>query len=98
MEPNLSLNVKMTDGFRRLASDMGVATSSLAIAWLLHQGAHILPIPGTRSVKHLKELSKGVELELSPSDLMAIEQQLPLGWAHGDRYSVSQWIGPERYC
>jgi len=98
MEPNLSLNTAATDGFRKLASEMGVATSSLAIAWLLHQGLHILPIPGTRSVKHLKELAKGVELELSVSDLTAIEQQLPLGWAHGDRYSVSQWAGPERYC
>ena len=98
LEPNLSLNIAATDGFRTLAADMGVATASLAIAWLLHQGSHIIPIPGTRSIPHLKELAKGVEIKLSASDLAAIDQILPLGWAHGDRYSVAQWAGPERFC
>lgn len=98
MEPNLSSNIAATDGFRKLAADMGVKTSSLAIAWLLHQGKHIIPIPGTRSVDHLKELAGGTELKLSASDLKAIDDQLPIGWAHGDRYSLGQWTGPERFC
>ncbi len=46
MEPNLSRNIAATNGFRALASEMGVAASSLAIAWVLHQGEHVLPIPG----------------------------------------------------
>lgn len=98
IEPNLSLNVEATAGFRSLAGDMGVKTSTLAIAWLLHQGEHVLPIPGTRSTEHLRELAKGAELSLSASDLQAIDQQLPVGWAHGDRYSAGQWIAPEKYC
>ncbi len=98
LEPNLSNNVKATDGFRALASQMGVQASSLAIAWLLHQGDHVLPIPGTRSVDHLKELAAGTEIKLSSSDLDEIERQLPIGWAHGDRYSDAQWTGPEKFC
>ena len=98
LEPNLSRNVEATAGFRGLAGDMGVTTSTLAIAWLLHQGPHILPIPGTRSVDHLKELAKGANLKLTAADLDEISRRLPLGWAHGDRYSQAQWIGPERYC
>ncbi|MBT4934841.1 MAG: aldo/keto reductase [Rhodospirillaceae bacterium] len=98
LEPNLSRNVEATAGFRALARDMGHKASSLAIAWVLHQGAHILPIPGTRSTDHLRELAKGAELSLSSADLKAINQQLPVGWAHGDRYSVPQWAGPEKYC
>lgn len=98
MEPNLSLNISATNGLRQLASDMGVKTSSLAIAWLLHRGEHVIPIPGTRSVDHLKELADGAALKLSASDLQAIDDQLPIGWAHGDRYSLGQWTGPERYC
>jgi len=98
MEPNLSWNIEATEGFRKLAGDMNVKTSSLAIAWLLHQGEHILPIPGTRSVEHLRELAKGAALKLSRPDLEAIDRQLPVGWAHGDRYSVAQWACPERYC
>jgi len=98
LEPNLSRNVDATEGFRGLAREMGVKASTLAIAWLLHQGEHILPIPGTRSTEHLLELAKGAEMTLSVSDLEAINKQLPIGWAHGDRYSIAQWIGPEKYC
>jgi aryl-alcohol dehydrogenase-like predicted oxidoreductase len=98
MEPNLSRNIAATNGFRALASEMGVAASSLAIAWVLHQGEHVLPIPGTRSVDHLIELAAGADMKLSLSDLEAIENVLPIGWAHGDRYTAGQWVGPEKYC
>ncbi len=98
VEPNHGRNIAATKGFRALAADMGVKASSLAIAWLLHQGDHILPIPGTRSVDHLAELAAGGDLKLSDSDLAAIDAELPIGWCHGDRYSVGQWGGPEKYC
>ncbi len=98
LQPNYSRNIAATDRFRSLAREMGYKTAALAIAWLLHQGDHILPIPGTRSVAHLEELAAGVDISLSQSDLQAIEKCLPIGWAHGDRYSAAQWIGPERYC
>ncbi len=98
LQPNFAHNIAATDRFRLLAKEMGYKTASLAIAWLLHQGEHILPIPGTRSVSHLEELAAGAEISLSDSDLQAIDNCLPIGWAHGDRYSVTQWVGPERYC
>jgi aryl-alcohol dehydrogenase-like predicted oxidoreductase len=91
-------NINKTDGFRALAADMGIAASGLAIAWLLAQGDHIIPIPGTRSVAHLNELASGVDKVLSPSDMEAIETVLPIGWCHGDRYAHGQWKGPEKYC
>ena len=83
---------------RMLAADLGVSTSGLAIAWLLAQGEHVVPIPGTRSVDHLNELAAGADLKLTSSDIEAIEKVLPIGWCHGDRYSDDQWQGPERYC
>jgi aryl-alcohol dehydrogenase-like predicted oxidoreductase len=98
IEPNLSANLAYNARFRELAADMGVAAASLAIAWLTHQGDHILPIPGTRKIEHLKEVAAGGCLELSEEDLARIDAVLPVGWAHGDRYSVAQWAGPERYC
>jgi aryl-alcohol dehydrogenase-like predicted oxidoreductase len=97
-EPNLSANLRLTDRFRELARDMGRPTASLAIAWLLQQGEHVLPIPGTRSPDHLRELAAGADLTLSPDDSARIEAVLSVGWAHGDRYSPQQWVGPERYC
>ena len=98
MVPNLTANLEITDRFRALAAEMGVPAAGLAIAWLLHQGDHVIPIPGTRSTAHLNDLLRGTEIVLSTSDLDQIDRVLPVGWAHGDRYNTDQWNGPERFC
>ncbi len=98
VEPNLSRNIDASEGFRSLARQMGLSAAALAIAWLLHKDSHILPIPGTRSVERLKSMSQGASKKLSLEEIAEIESTLPLGWAHGDRYSTNQWIGPEKYC
>lgn len=97
-EPNLSANIAAGVPFRRLAADMGTSAAALAIAWLLHQGEHVIPIPGTRSPEHLRQHCEGARLDLDAAALAAIDEALPVGWAHGDRYSVAQWDGPEKYC
>lgn len=98
MEPNISANLALTAPFRALSADMGTSAATLAIAWLLHQGGHVIPIPGTRHVAHLDELAAAGDMTLTAEDLTRIEAILPVGWAHGDRYSAAQWEGPERYC
>ena len=98
IEPNLSNNIRATEKFRQYAADLGCKASGLAIAWLLKVDTHVLPIPGTRSVSHLQEMIDGCELNLTDSNLKDIENILPVGWAHGDRYSTGQWFGPEKYC
>ena len=97
MSPNLERNVEVTKGFRLFARERGYSAASLSIAWLLSRGSHILPIPGTRSPKRLEELVQGIYLKLTEDDLREIDKLLPVGWAHGDRYSTEQWVGPERY-
>ena len=98
MQPTYDVNISITDKFRNYASDHGVAASTLAIAWILAKEEHIIPIPGTRSSVHLRELAAAMDFDMTPKILDDIETILPLGWAHGDRYSEAQWIGPERYC
>jgi len=98
MQPNYDANIKALEPFRKLAADIGLSTAGLAIAWVLAQGDHIIPIPGTRSTKHFAELLQGAERKLNADELKAIDAVLPIGWAHGDRYSVVQWVGPEKYC
>lgn len=95
---NLDRNIALTAPFRALAADFGVPAAGLAIAWCLAKGNHVIPIPGTRSVAHFAQLVAGAHLELSDADVARIESVLPIGWAHGDRYSDDQWVGPERYC
>ena len=97
MEPNLSANLRHNAKFCALAADIGVPAASLAIAWVLHSDESVIAIPGTRHIEHLKELATGGSLDLSKEDIARIETVLPVGWAHGDRYSATQWIGPERY-
>lgn len=97
-EPNLAANLARTDAFRALAAEMGTSAAALAIAWLLHSAPHVIPIPGTRSVDHLRQLAAGAGLSLSADDVGRIEAVLPVGWAHGDRYNEAQWKGPERFC
>ena len=98
IEPNYSANIKTGEKFRDLATDMGLSAAGLAIAWLIHKGDHIIPIPGTRSVAHFLEHCEGAKLSLSDADMQNIEETLPIGWAHGDRYSTGQRVGPENYC
>ena len=95
---NLPANIAAAAGFRALADDMGMPSARLAIAWLLHQGDHVLPIPGTRSLDHFMEMVPAAEVMLGADDLAAIDQVLPPGWAYGDRYSEKQWNAVERYC
>lgn len=98
MAPNYARNLELTAPFRALAADMGLPAAGLAMAWCLAQGDHVIPIPGTRSVNHFRELLAGCDVTLASDDIARIEGVLPIGWAHGDRYSADQWVGPERYC
>ncbi len=98
IEPNLTRNRDATADFRKLAADLGITAAGLAIAWLLHKDDHIIPIPGTRSPQRLAEMAAAVEVTLTDSDLAEIDRILPVGWAHGDRYTQGQWNGPEKYC
>lgn len=98
IEPNYGANIARTDAFRALSKEMGISAAGLANAWLLAQGDHVIPIPGTRSTAHFGECLEALERPLTGEELAAVEAVLPIGWAHGDRYSDAQWIGPERYC
>jgi aryl-alcohol dehydrogenase-like predicted oxidoreductase len=98
VEPNLTANLEYSRNFKCLAAEMGWPAASLAVAWVLHKGEQIMAIPGTRKLQHLEELVRGGEISLSDQDVKRVEAVLPIGWAHGERYSAAQWVGPERYC
>lgn len=98
IEPNFSRNVAQIDRFRALASDLGATPASLALAWCLAQGPHLIPIPGTRSAAHLADCVSAAQIDITEDIRHAIEEVLPRGWAHGDRYSAAQWPGVEGYC
>jgi pyridoxine 4-dehydrogenase len=57
-----------------IAKRHGATVAQLAIAWLLHRSAVILPIPGTSSVAHLEENMQAADLALSQAELKEIEK------------------------
>ncbi len=97
-EPNFSYNLKKVEKFRALAGDLGISPIGLSIAWCLARGPHLIPIPGTRTAEHLAECAEGSGFAMTDAVMARIDAVLPVGWAHGDRYTHEQWIGPERYC
>ncbi len=83
--------------FRALAADMGHSPPALALAWCLHRGPHLIPIPGTRSAENLAAWAHASEITLTPTDMAAIDTTLPPGWAYGDRYNDDMAASVERY-
>lgn len=96
-EPHVSRNMEKIRAFHDFAADHNTTAIVLCMAWILAQGAHLIPIPGTRSADHLEELVAGSSFAMTPDILSEIERILPIGWAHGERYTPQQWIGVEIY-
>ncbi|HZU40955.1 MAG TPA: aldo/keto reductase [Solirubrobacteraceae bacterium] len=66
-------NAARRERARALASERGVSTTAIALAYVLHAGAHVLPVVRTGSAAHLDELMAAAELELSPAELEWLE-------------------------
>jgi len=69
-----------------LAERAGCTPAQLALAWLLHQGEDVAPIPGTTNLRHLEENTGALKVRLTDEQLQAIEAAFPPGVAEGDRY------------
>lgn len=98
LEPNFTRNRGYFDRLRTLAAELGTKPATLGMAWILRKGEHLIPIPGTRFVDHLEECAAGASLQLSESDWARVDKLMPIGFAHGCRYSDAQLIGVEQYC
>jgi aryl-alcohol dehydrogenase-like predicted oxidoreductase len=84
---NFSRNIELVERVEEMASSKGVSAGQLALAWVLHRGDDIVPIPGTKRVRYLEENAAAAEVQLSPEDLSRLEEIAPAGAAAGDRYA-----------
>ena len=96
-EPNFSRNLQLLQPFFAFAKARGVTSAQVALAWLLTRGDHIIPIPGTRYASRVKENADAAALTLNAADVEELDRILPIGFAHGARYSDFQQIGSELY-
>jgi aryl-alcohol dehydrogenase-like predicted oxidoreductase len=83
---NFARNMALVDRVREIAAGLGATPGQLALAWLLHQGDDVVPIPGTRRPERLEENVGALALRLSDEDLARLDQAAPVGAAVGDRY------------
>jgi aryl-alcohol dehydrogenase-like predicted oxidoreductase len=83
---NFTRNLALVDRVTELATEKGCTPAQLALAWLLAQGEHIVPIPGTKKRERLRENLGAVDVELSENDLARLDELAPAGVAAGARY------------
>jgi aryl-alcohol dehydrogenase-like predicted oxidoreductase len=96
-DDNYPHNKVYIERFRTYANERGLSPATLANAWVLHRAPHIIPIPGTRTAEHLAENAAASYVTLGTTDIAEIENILPAGFAHGNRYSTEQQGASEQY-
>jgi aryl-alcohol dehydrogenase-like predicted oxidoreductase len=81
-------NLKLLPPYKDLAREAGCTPAQLALAWLLHKAPHIIPIPGTTSVEHLREDLAAAEVKLDGGLVGRLEALIDQSTVHGHRYSA----------
>jgi aryl-alcohol dehydrogenase-like predicted oxidoreductase len=88
-EENFDANLKIVDAIRTVAERRGVSLAQVALAWLIAQGPHVVPIPGVKRRATMQDSVKAGDLELSAEDVAELNAAVPPGAAQGPRYRES---------
>jgi len=81
---DIEIHARKILNVRELAAERGITPGQLALAWVLHRGEHVVPIPGTKRVSYLEENLAAAEVTLSDAEVEHIAEAVPA--AAGDRY------------
>ena len=84
---NFDANMKAAESVHALARRRGFTAGQIALAWLLHKGDDVLPIPGTKRRKYLEENIAAADIALSPAEMADLDQALPPEVIAGPRYN-----------
>ncbi len=84
---NFEKNLLLVEKIEELAKQKNCTASQLALAWVMAQGHHIFPIPGTKRVTYLEENAAALNVKLSTADFEQINAIAPAGIASGTRYT-----------
>ena len=86
---NLLHNLGEVARFEGLAALAGCTPAQLSLAWLLSRGPHVVPIPGTTSLAHLREDLAAATLAIADDVLKEVDAMFGLKAVHGPRYAAS---------
>jgi aryl-alcohol dehydrogenase-like predicted oxidoreductase len=84
---NHAKNLDLLPSYRAVAREAGCTPAQLALAWLLHQGEHIIPIPGTTNIDHLREDLAAADVRLDPKIVQRLDDLINEKTIAGNRYS-----------
>jgi aryl-alcohol dehydrogenase-like predicted oxidoreductase len=85
-EENFGANLKIVDAIRAVAERKGASLAQIALAWLIAQGPHVVPIPGVKRRATMEDSLRAADVELSRADLDELDAAVPPGAAQGPRY------------
>jgi aryl-alcohol dehydrogenase-like predicted oxidoreductase len=83
---NFQRNLDLVERVSEIAREKNCTPAQLALAWVLAQGENIVPIPGTKRRKYLRENLGALAVTLTIGDLERIDEAMPAGVAAGSRY------------
>jgi aryl-alcohol dehydrogenase-like predicted oxidoreductase len=86
---NFARNLRLLDGLAAVARESGCTMGQTALAWLLAQGPHILPIPGTTRLDHLEENLRAESVRLTPDAIAALNALINPTTVSGARYNAA---------
>jgi aryl-alcohol dehydrogenase-like predicted oxidoreductase len=84
---NYDANVKAAEAVRDLAAARKVKPGQIALAWLLHRGDDIVPIPGTKRRTYLEENIAAADIALTAAEMRTLDEALAPGTTAGNRYN-----------
>ncbi|HEY2629865.1 MAG TPA: aldo/keto reductase [Usitatibacter sp.] len=82
----MAANLKLVATIEAIARTKGCTPAQLALAWLLHRGPNIVPIPGTRRISRLEENAGSASIVLTAADLKTIGEAIARQAITGTRY------------
>jgi aryl-alcohol dehydrogenase-like predicted oxidoreductase len=85
---NLQKNLDLLKPLDDMARKKECTPGQLALAWLLARGQDIVPIPGTKRKDRLEENAGAAGVQLTPDEVAALQDAIPVGAAAGERYPV----------
>lgn len=81
-------NLQLLSSYTAIAKEVGCTPAQLALAWLLHKDAHLIPIPGTQNIQHLQDNMAAVDVQLTADQMQRLEALINQHTVKGDRYNA----------
>ncbi|MFC5069967.1 aldo/keto reductase [Flaviflagellibacter deserti] len=88
-DANIQSNLALVDRIAEIAKAKNCTAAQIALAWVLHQGDFIVPIPGARKLKNLEDNARAADIRLTPEEVASLSEAVPPSEVAGERYGAA---------